>query len=121
SLIRSGFAASWGAYVATAPFLASTFGRAAPAGLVANLAAAPLCAACLGSGAGAIAFASVPIAGPASAALAKFSAAALMTVARWAATIPAGHFRVARPSSILVAIYVALFVIAWLSWPASRP
>jgi competence protein ComEC len=121
SLIRSGLAASWGAYVATVPFLALTFGRAAPAGLVANLAAAPLCAACLASGAGAIVFAAVPVAGPTMAALAKLSAAALMAVARWAATIPAGHFRIARPGSILVASYVALLVVTWLSWPKSHP
>ena len=43
-----------GAYLATAPILAASFGRLAPIGLLANLVAAPLCAACLGTGAAAV-------------------------------------------------------------------
>jgi competence protein ComEC len=121
SFLRRSLAASWGAYAATAPILALTFGRAAPIGLAANLAAAPLCAACLAAGAGAIVFAPVPLLGPMSAALAKLSAGTLMAIARCAATIPAGHFRVARPSTALIVGYIAMFVVAWLGWPAARP
>src|SRR5262249_50184037 len=48
--VARSLAATTGAYAATLPFVAATFGRAAPAALVANLVAAPLCAACMGGG-----------------------------------------------------------------------
>ena len=114
SALGRSMAASTGAYLATAPLLAQTFGRLAPVALVANLAAAPLCAACLAAGAAAIAFVRTPLAGPVSAWAAKASVAALLSVSRWAVTIPGGHLRVAQPSPGWLAAYAALLLAAWL-------
>lgn len=114
SLARS-IAASSGAYLATAPLLASLFGRLAPVALVANLVAAPLCAACLAAGAAAILLATVPLAGGATAEAARASVDALLLASRAAAGIPGGHLRVAVPSAVLVTAYVAL-LLAWVSW-----
>jgi competence protein ComEC len=105
-------AASVGAYLATAPLLASAFGRLAPAALVANLVAAPLCAACLAAGAGAIVLSSVPGVGPAVAGAARLSVDALLIASKIAAAVPGGHLRVASPSGGLVAAYVALLLAA---------
>ncbi len=118
SALARSMAASSGAYLATAPLLASIFGRLAPAALVANLAAAPLCAACLATGAAAVALASVPVAGAVAASAAKIAVRALLVTSSAAAAIPGGHLRVAPPSPVLAAAYVALLLPAWL-WGAS--
>jgi competence protein ComEC len=110
STFARSMAASLGAYLATAPLLAGLFGRLAPAAFVSNLVAAPVCAACLATGAAAIALSSVPVAGAASAAAAKASVSALLVASRVAATIPGGHVRVAPPSPTLVMAYVVLLV-----------
>jgi competence protein ComEC len=115
SALARSLAASTGAYLATAPLLASLFGRLAPAAFVANLVAAPLCAACLAAGAAAILLSSVPVAGAVAAGFAHGSVGALLVASRWAAAIPGGHFRVAPPSPALVMAYVAL-LIAWGLW-----
>jgi competence protein ComEC len=114
ALVRS-LAASSGAYLATAPLLASLFGRLAPAALVANLVAAPLCAACLAAGGAAILLASVPLAGTVSAGIAEASVQALLLASRCAVAIPGGHLRVAPPPPVLAVAYVALLV-AWGTW-----
>lgn len=107
-------AASAGAYAASAPVLAGALGRLAPAGLVSNLLAAPLCGACLVTGGAALAFGWIPGVGRALAWCAVASTEALMATARAAAAIPGGHLRVATPSRALVAAYVAFLLAAWL-------
>ena len=114
SVLAGSVAASFGAYMATAPLLASMFGRLAPAALVANLAAAPLCAACLAAGTAAIVLSSVPVAGAVAASAAKLAVSALIVTSRLAAAIPGGHLRVAPPPAALAAAYVALLITAWL-------
>jgi competence protein ComEC len=110
SALSRSLAASLGAYLATAPFLASLFGRLAPAALGANLVAAPLCAACLATGAATIVLSSVPLAGAAAAAAAKAAVGSLIFASRVAAAIPGGHLRVASPPLGLVAAYLALLL-----------
>jgi predicted membrane metal-binding protein len=107
-------AASTGAYLATAPLLASSFGRLAPAGFVANLAAAPLCAACLATGAAAIVLAGVPVVGGVAAGTAKIAVRALLVTSSTASAIPGGHLRVPPPAPALAAAYVALLLASWL-------
>ncbi len=111
---RHALSASTGAYLATAPLLATVFGRLAPAAFVANLVAAPLCAACLASGAASIVLSGVPIAGVVAAHAAEASVGSLLFVARHASSIPGGHLRVAPPSQSLVAVYVAFLLGTWL-------
>lgn len=118
SALARSLAASSGAYLATAPLLACLFGRLAPAALVANLVAAPLCAACLAAGAAAIVLSSVPVAGVAAASAAKAAVSALLLASRSAAALPGGHLRVAPPPPALVVAYVALLLTAWL-WQAA--
>jgi competence protein ComEC len=118
-LVGRAFAASAGAYAATLPLVARFFGRAAPAALVANLVAAPLCAACLGAGAAVILAGPCPVLGPFAARGAELAVGALLLVARWAAALPAGHLRVAPPSSLLAALYVTALLAAWSSRAAS--
>ncbi len=113
STLFRAIAASTGAYLATAPLLAITFGRLAPVALLANLAAAPLCVACLASGAGAIVFSSFPLMGSAAACLARGSVASLLLVSKLAVAVPGGHLRVAPPPTALTAAYVALLLVAW--------
>jgi competence protein ComEC len=115
STLARSVAASTGAYLATAPLLAVSFGRLAPVALVSNLVAAPLCAACLASGAAAILLAPLPFLGTLSAQAARLSVAALLSASRGAAAVPGGHLRVARPPSWLAAAYVALLLGAWMS------
>ena len=103
--------ASSGAYLATAPLLASLFGRLAPAALAANLVAAPLCAACLAAGAATIFLAWVPVAGGLAAGVARCAVAALLLVSRLASSLPAGHFRVAAPPAWLDGSYVWLLLL----------
>ena len=110
SALSQSLAASLGAYLATAPLLATLFGRLAPAALVANLVAAPLCAACLAAGAATIVLSSVPLAGAVAAVGAKAAVFALLLASRFAASIPGGHLRVAPPPAGLVAAYVALLL-----------
>ena len=110
SALSRSLAASMGAYLATAPLLSALFGRLAPAALVANLVAAPLCAACLAAGAAAIVFSSVPFAGAVAAGSAKIAVFALLLASRVAASIPGGHLRVAPPSMGLVLAYIALLL-----------
>ena len=112
--LARGAGASLGAYLATAPVLADAFGRLAPAGLVANLVAAPLCAACLATAATA-AWAS-PGFVPASAAgwAASWSVEAMLDTARAASSLPFGRVIVAAPSRFVVVIYVATLLGAWL-------
>ncbi len=106
------WAASLGAYLATAPLLAALFGRLAPAALVANLVAAPICAACLAAGAATIVFSSVPLVSVVAAWSAKASVFALLFASRVATDLPGGHMRVAPPPAELIAAYVALLLAA---------
>jgi competence protein ComEC len=114
SALARSMAASSGAYLATAPLLASLFGRLAPAALVANLAAAPLCAACLATGAAAIVSAGVPVVGGVAAGTAKIAVRALLATSGAACALPGGHLRVAPPAPALAAGYVALLLASWL-------
>jgi competence protein ComEC len=118
SALARSISASAGAYLATAPLLASLFGRLAPAALVANLLAAPLCAACLAAGAAAIALAAVPVAGGLAACAARLAVRALLVTSGAASAIPGGHLRVPPPPPALVAGYVALLLTSWL-WSAT--
>jgi len=115
SAFRRSMAASAGAYLATVPLLASGFGRLAPVALLANLAAAPLCAACLAAGAATLACSSWPVLGRAVVLVAKLSVAALLEVSRLAASMPGGHLRVAHPPFVLELVYGALLLAAWLA------
>jgi len=112
SAVARSLAVSAGAYLATAPLLALQFGRLAPSALVANLVAAPLCAACLAGGAATVLLVSVPLAGGIAAGFARAAVGALLFVSRGAAALPGGHLRVAPPPPALVLAYVALLV-AW--------
>ena len=114
SVLHRSFAASTGAYLASAPILAATFGRLAPAALVSNLVAAPLCAACLASGAAAVVASRIPYAGGLAAEAAHLSVDALLSASRTAAAIPGGHFRVAAPGPLLAVTYVSCLLAAWL-------
>jgi competence protein ComEC len=118
SMVARSMAASSGAYLATAPLVASLFGRLAPVAFVANLAAALLCAACLATGATAIALHAVPVAGDVAAFAATFAVKALLVTSSAVVAIPGGHLRVAPPPPALVAGYVAL-ILAWLLWSDS--
>jgi competence protein ComEC len=118
SALARSMAASSGAYLATAPLLASRFGRLAPAGLVANLAAAPLCAACLAAGAAAIVLAGVPVVGGVAAGTARLAVRALLVTSGTASAMPGGHLRAPPPAPALNAAYVALLLASWL-WSAT--
>jgi len=115
SALRRSLSASSGAYLATVPLLADGFGRLAPVALLSNLAAAPLCAACLATGAATVLCARWPVVGEGAAAAAKLSVASLLTVSRCAAAIPGGHLRVAQPSVWLSLAYGTMLVAWWLS------
>lgn len=97
--------ATTGAYAATLPFVAHAFGRTAPAALVANLVAAPLCAACMAGGV------LVLVVGRAGASAADHSVDALLAVSRIAANLPCGHLRVASPPPLLDALYVVVLLL----------
>jgi competence protein ComEC len=114
SLLARSMAASSGAYLATAPLLASLFGRLAPAALVANLAAALLCAACLATGAAAIALGDIPVLGAFAAWAATVAVKALLVASCAAVAIPGGHLRVAPPPPVLVAGYIVFLLAGWL-------
>ena len=105
--------ATTGAYAATLPIVARVFGRAAPAALVANLVAAPLCAACMGGGL------LVLLLGRSAAWLAEVSVQALFAVARGAAALPCAHLRVASPPLIVTGLY-ALALVALAYGPRRR-
>ena len=109
-VLAASIGVSVGAYLATAPSLAASFGRLAPVSVLANLAAGILCASCLASGAATLALASFPIAGTLAARCAEGSVDALIGTARLAASIPGGHLRVAEPAASLVAAYAAVAV-----------
>jgi competence protein ComEC len=111
------FSASSGAYLATAPLLAASFGRLAPVGVLTNLVAAPLCAACLAAGAATILLSWVPVVGAWTAIASKAVVAALLATCRLAESIPGGHLRVPPPPSLLATAYVAL-LLATLFWKA---
>ena len=111
---------SVGAYVATAPSLAASFGRLAPVGVIANLAAGLLCACCLAAGAATLALASVPLAGPLAARCAEGSVEALLATARLAAAVPGGHLRVAVPGAPLVALFASTALAVVASAPGRR-
>jgi len=96
------------AYLGAAPAVAWHFGWLAPVGVVSNLAATPLCAVLLASGYGSIVTSGVPWLGPASSAVARCAADALLELASAAASVEAGSFIVARPSPWLVALHYAL-------------
>jgi competence protein ComEC len=115
-------AASLGAYLATAPLLAKTFGRLCPAALVANLTAGAICLLCLATGGAALAFCAVPLVGAWCARAASGSVGLLLATARIAASVPGGHLRVAAPAEPLTLGYVALLLAALhprAGWPRS--
>ncbi len=115
SFIRRSLSASGGAYLATAGLLASLFTRLAPVALLANLAAAPLCAACLVAGAASVITVSIPLLGSTAANAAHWSVEALMAVSRAAASAPGGHFRVAAPGAVLTSLYTGLLPVVLLT------
>jgi competence protein ComEC len=84
--------------------------------LVANIAAALLCGACLATGAAAMALAHVPVMGRLAAFAATVAVRALLATSSAAVAIPGGHVRVAPPPPALAAGYVAL-LLAWWLWP----
>ncbi|HEX5044054.1 MAG TPA: DNA internalization-related competence protein ComEC/Rec2 [Candidatus Polarisedimenticolaceae bacterium] len=109
--------ASAAAYLATAPALAWHLGRLAPVGLLANLGAAPACAAVMGTGALALLAADVPVAGEAAGRLARACAEASLTGAGAMAVVPWGTLQVARPSVLLLG---ALVGATWRAWRSAR-
>lgn len=104
-LLSSPLAVSASAYVATAPVLALAFGSLAPVALIANLAAAPICAAVL-------LFGGLAIVVPATGFLAAGSVDAMLALARIAAAAPFGSVRVPPPSWALLAVYAGTLALA---------
>jgi competence protein ComEC len=99
------------AYVATAPVLAYHFGRLAPVGLVANLAAVPLSTVVLVTALGSAALADLPLVSGFIGLTCTWTARGLWSVAEAAAAWDAGSFAVARPGlPTMLAAYLALAV-----------
>ncbi len=111
--------ASAAAYLATAPALAWHLGRLAPVALLANLAAAPACAAVMATGAMALILADVPLAGETAARLARACAETSLSGAGAAAVLPCGALQVARPHPVLVVALAGMLWLAWRSAPGS--
>jgi competence protein ComEC len=107
------------AYVSTVPVVAWHFGRVAPAALVANLAAVPLCGWILGSGCATIVLEPIPGLGPLAARSAEAGVAALMELARIAAAPSWSSWRVAAPAPWLMGAYYLL--ICFQARLGSRP
>jgi competence protein ComEC len=102
------------AYLATAPAVAWHYGRLAPVALIANLAAAPLCAVILTGAAGAVVFHHVPFAAEGAAWLTGWGVDMLVLVARASTSIPGASWVVGRPAGWCVgAAYGLLAVVAW--------
>jgi competence protein ComEC len=97
------------AYLATVPAVAWHYGRLAPVALIANLAAAPLCAVILTGATCSVVFHHVPFAADGGAWLAAWGVDTLDFVARSAASIPGAGWVVGRPEGwCVVAFYVLL-------------
>ncbi|HEX6852350.1 MAG TPA: ComEC/Rec2 family competence protein [Candidatus Polarisedimenticolaceae bacterium] len=103
--LATSVAVSAAAYVTTAPVLAVRFGTLAPVALLANLAAAPICAAVL-------LFGSAAMLVPAAGSLAAGSVDAMLGIARVAAAAPFASMRVPPPSWLLLGSYVATLAAA---------
>lgn len=101
---------SLSAYLATAPLLALRLGRLAPAALVANLAAAPLCGLVLLSGAATVALSGVPLLGAGAAALAGGAVDLLLGSARLAGALPFASLRVAAPPVAWIVLHAILLL-----------
>jgi len=120
-------AVTMAAYVSTAPIAAWHFGRVAPAALISNLTAVPLCGWILGSGCATILFEPIPGLGVLAARSTEVAASALMEIARIAAAPPWSSWRVPAPAPWLVgAHYLLICFHARLGRgpagdPASRP
>ena len=113
--LAASLAVSAAAYAGTAPFVAWWFGRLAPVALLSNLAAAPLCAALLASGAAVI------LLGPRAGCDVMLAAALdlLLALAARAAELDGGSFAVARAPTLWVVVScVALAVAAFGVGPA---
>lgn len=117
ALARTGLALSLAAYVTTAPILAWHFGWLAPVGVLVNLVAVPLCAACLLSGYLTILTATVPWCCGLWAWCCARSLDGLIAAASCAARWEPGAFRVPQPSLGVVALYYGLLAMAF--WPAA--
>jgi competence protein ComEC len=109
-------AVSLSAHLFTGPVLAWHFGWIAPVGLLTNLVAAPLCAAVLLAGYGAVLLpgeGALGSLGFAAGRMARLAGGALLTLSRAAAAWDAGAFPVPHPSAALVTGYFAT-LLAWL-------
>jgi competence protein ComEC len=105
------------AALATAPVVAWHFGWLAPVGVLANLAAVPLCAASLLSALAAVLCADLPWVGFGVATACEASAAGLGWVAETASSWDAGSIAVARPSTWVLCVHYGLLAGARLPWP----
>ena len=110
--LRVSLSISVGAYLATAPAAARCLGRLAPVSVLSNLAAVPLCAGILLSGAGAVLLSDVPLLGAALRGSARLLVHGLLAVGSAVASHESGAFAVARPGPLLVGGYLLLLA-AW--------
>lgn len=101
-------AVTMAAYLSTAPIAAWHFGRVAPAALVSNLVAVPMCGWILASGCATILFEPIPGLGGLAARSTEAAASALMEIARIAAAPPWSSWRVPAPAPWLVGAHYLL-------------
>lgn len=105
-----GLAISLAAYLATAPRVAWFFGRLAPAAVLTNLPALPLCGCLLVAGYGAILFHEVPLLGALCARASTLSVSAILFVAEVGGSFTLSAFRTAAPSPTGTAVYYGLLL-----------
>jgi len=112
--VASAVGVSMSAYLATAPVVAWHFGRLAPAGLLTNLAAVPLCGSILCCGYVGMAVHGVPAVGAVFDGITLVSARALMAVASVAGEWDSGAFPVGAPSVGMIGAYFSLLLVSRL-------
>ncbi|MGE3754287.1 MAG: ComEC/Rec2 family competence protein [Planctomycetota bacterium] len=110
--LRSALAVSLAAWLATAPLVASAFGRLAPAGPLLAVPLVPLVAVLLGSCLLLLAFAGVPLVGAACAGVAQGAASALAGIVELAERLGAGALPASTSASRLAGYALALLVLA---------
>jgi competence protein ComEC len=106
--LAAGVGVSVSAYLVTAPIVAWHFGRLAPAGLLSNLLAVPLCSIILGAGYGAMLASNVLWLGQVLGRTTAGAAGLLLEVARLTSAWEPGAFCVVRPSPLLLVAYYGL-------------
>lgn len=108
AFLRLPLAMSTAAYVATAPICAAWFQSIAPASLLSNLIAVPLCAICLGAGYLALLFEPLPWIGWIAAKLCSLAGQGIIVWADHVAAWPHGAQRVGAPGRWMVAAMLTL-------------